>query len=49
MFADPAFEKIIAADQQARGMMIEALKEGKKNREIHFHFSESLGTTTPAK
>ena len=30
--ADPAFEKIIAADQQARGMMIEALKEGKKNR-----------------
>jgi TolA-binding protein len=30
--ADPAFEKIIAADQQARGMMIEALKEEKKKR-----------------
>jgi tetratricopeptide (TPR) repeat protein len=30
--ADPAFEKIIAGDQIARGRMIEALKEEQKNR-----------------
>jgi TolA-binding protein len=30
--ADPAFERIIFIDQEQRGLMIEALKEGKKNR-----------------